>query len=73
MLWTRARWAENECSQKQATGNPVKIIAYADRANDRLKRKFYKLAFKGSHNVAATAVARELACFVWGMMTENIA
>jgi hypothetical protein len=22
-------------------------------------------------NVAKTAVARELACFLWGMMTEN--
>ena len=25
------------------------------------------------HNVATTAVARELACFMWGMMTDNIA
>jgi hypothetical protein len=24
-------------------------------------------------NVAVTAVARELACFIWGMMTDNIA
>jgi hypothetical protein len=23
-------------------------------------------------NVAVAAVARELACFVWGMMTDNI-
>ena len=22
-------------------------------------------------NVAKTAVARELACFIWGMMTDN--
>ncbi len=62
----------NTLKNKQQ-GNPAKVIAYADRANDRLKRKFFKLAFKGSHNVAATAVARELACFVWGMMTESIA
>ena len=26
-----------------------------------------------SHNVAKTAIARELACFMWGMMTDNIA
>jgi hypothetical protein len=24
-------------------------------------------------NVAVTAVARELACFIWGMITDNIA
>jgi hypothetical protein len=54
-------------------GNSTKVIAYADRANDRLRRKFYKLAFRSSRNVAATATARELACFIWGMMTENIA
>lgn len=24
-------------------------------------------------NVATTAIARELACFIWGMMTGNIA
>ena len=23
-------------------------------------------------NVAKTAIARELACFIWGMMTDNI-
>ena len=23
-------------------------------------------------NIAVAAIARELACFVWGMMTENI-
>ena len=54
-------------------GNDAAVIAYADRANERLKRKFKKLAFCRSHNVAATAVARELACFIWGMMTGNIA
>ena len=54
-------------------GNEAEVIAYADKANERLKRKFKKLAFCRPHNVAATAVARELACFIWGMMTGNIA
>jgi hypothetical protein len=32
------------------------------------------MVYRGKHkNVATTAVARELACFVWGMMTDNIA
>lgn len=61
--------------KKRQTGNPVEIIAYADRANERLRRRFYKLILKKNkkRNVAKTAVARELACFVWGMMTGNVA
>lgn len=55
-------------------GNPAEIIAYADKANERMKRKFYHMTLKlnKKHNVAVTAVARELACFVWGMMTEHV-
>ena len=53
-------------------GNPAKVIAYADKANERMQRKYYRIAFKSRHNIAKTAIARELACFVWGMMTGNI-
>ena len=54
-------------------GNPEDIIAYADRANTRLRSKYYRLTRHGKkRNVAVAAVARELACFVWGMMTDNI-
>ena len=54
-------------------GNDSKVIAYADRANERLKRKFYRINFRSKRNIAVVAVARELACFVWGMMTDNVA
>ena len=59
---------------KQA-GNSPQVIAYADKANERLRRRYYKMVIGKSkkHNVAKTAVARELACFIWGMMTDNIA
>lgn len=54
-------------------GTAAEIIAYADKANYRLRKKYYKMIFKQKkHNVAVTAIARELACFVWGMMTNNI-
>ena len=54
-------------------GNPARVIAYADRANERLRRKYYQMTHRGKHaNVAKTAIARELACFMWGMMTGNI-
>jgi len=54
-------------------GNEQKVVAYADRANERLKRKFYRIQFRSKRNIAVAAVARELACFVWGMMTGNVA
>ena len=56
-------------------GNSPQVIAYADKANERLRRRYYKMVLGKSkkHNVAKTAIARELACFMWGMMTEHIA
>ena len=54
-------------------GNSVEVIAYADKANARLRSKYYRLIRHGKkRNVAVAAVARELACFIWGMMTDNI-
>ena len=55
-------------------GQSAEIISYADKANTRLRSKYYKMIRHGKKkNVAVAAVARELACFVWGMMTGNIA
>jgi len=56
-------------------GNTPQVIAYADKANERLRRKFYRMTLKNNtnRNKAATAIARELACFMWGLMTDNIA
>ena len=55
-------------------GNPPEVIAYADKANERLRRKYYRMVLKNNkkHNIAKIAVARELACFMWGMMTGRI-
>ena len=54
-------------------GNKPEVIAYADIANTRLRRRYYRLIRNGKkRNVAVAAVARELACFIWGMMTGNI-
>lgn len=54
-------------------GNPPDVIAYADRANTRLRNKYYKMVLHRTKNanVAKTAIARELACFIWGMMTDH--
>lgn len=57
---------------RQAGQNP-QVIAYADRANERLRRKYYRMIRGGKkRNVAVAAVARELACFIWGMMAEHM-
>ena len=57
---------------QQAQVSP-QVAAYSDKANERLKRKYFRIALHSKHNIAKTAVARELACFIWGMMTENYA
>lgn len=61
--------------KRRQKGNPLEVIAYADKCNERLRRKFYRMTFQNNspRNVAATAIARELACFMWGLMTGNIA
>ena len=61
--------------KRRQSGNTPQIIAYADKANERLRRKFYRMTLKNGtkRNVAATAIARELSCFMWGLMTECVA
>lgn len=74
--YTRGRIGHKSVAlKKRQNGNTPEVIAYADKANERLRRKFYKMTLtnKIHRNVAATAIARELACFIWGLMTDNIA
>lgn len=61
-----------EVKQRQSKCSK-EVILYADKANERLRRKYHKMISKGKKfNVTKTAIARELACFIWGMMTDNI-
>ncbi len=61
---------ELRCRQSEQS---AEVIAYADKANTRLRSKYYKMIRHGKKkNVAVAAIARELACFIWGMMTGNI-
>lgn len=55
-------------------GQDAKFVAYAERCETRLRRKYNKmLARSKTKQVAITAVARELAGFIWGVMTEQVA
>lgn len=58
---------------RRQAGNTEATIAYADKANERLRKRYYRLVIHNRKcaNKANTAVARELACFIWGMMTGN--
>lgn len=65
--------AKSRALLERQEGNPEEIIAYADRANERLRRRYWKFYNRGvNRNKAVTAVARELACFIWGMMVGDI-
>ena len=57
---------------KRQQGNDPKVIAYANKGNERLKRKFRSIAAHKPKPLAVTATARELACFIWGMMTDHL-
>jgi transposase len=49
-------------------GRPAHEVAFAQRAQRRLHRRFEALAARKHRTVAATAVARELAGFVWALL-----
>lgn len=54
-------------------GNPAEVIAYADRGNIRMRSKYKRMIRREKkRNVAVAAIARELACYVWGIMTNHI-
>ena len=55
--------------RKRREGQPPEVIAMADIAQQRLHRRYWRLVQRGKPTtVAATAVARELAGFVWAAL-----
>ena len=54
-------------------GQPPEVVAYSWAAQCRLHGTYRRLAAKKGPNKAVVAVARELAGFVWGAMTDNMA
>lgn len=67
----RVGYKSKDLKSRQAKCD-AETIAYADKANERMRRRYYRLIQKGKNrNTAVAAVARELACFIWGMMTGH--
>ena len=82
----RARWILTEAAwnQLRRPGNcerlrkhwqeqPEAVVAIGRKAEKRLHEKFRKLLVRKDRNKAATAVARELAGFVWAMLRVEVA
>jgi len=68
----RYRGPASAALNERRKGESEIVIEYADRALRRLQTKHCRLVRKGKNPKAATAaVARELAGFIWGMMTER--
>jgi len=54
---------------KRRKGQPRWVIAIADRAQQRLHRRMWRLLGRGKpHNKVVVAVARELTGFIWAVM-----
>ena len=59
--------------RRRNQGQPPDVQAFAWHAQCRLTSKFRRLAARKERNVAVVAVARELAGFLWALMTDRIA
>lgn len=64
------RAGSNLILNRRRQGQPPGIVGIAIKAQHRLSKRFYRLSLRKTHNVAVTAVARELAGFVWALMKE---
>lgn len=56
--------------KKRQSGQPVEVVAHAWKAQHRLHKKFWRIALRKERCKAAVAVARELAGFIWALMTQ---
>lgn len=54
---------------KRRSGQPAEVIAVADRAQQRLFRRYWRLMHRGKPSPkAVVAVARELVGFIWAAL-----
>ncbi len=68
----RHRPSAGAALRKRREGQPAQVIAIADKAQQRLHRRYHRLVARGVlPNKALVAVARELAGFVWAAMNHQ--
>lgn len=69
----RGNGKKSKALKKRQEGQADDVVTYADKAVERLQKRFKRMILRGKpYNVAVTAVARELAGFIWGMETGRI-
>ena len=56
---------------ERQSGCSPEIIAYCDKANERMRKMYIDISLRKNRQIAAAAVARELSCFIWGLMTGH--
>lgn len=59
--------------KKRLEGQAPEVVAYSWAAQCRLSGTFRRVAARKGAHTAVVATARELAGYVWGLMTENLA
>lgn len=66
----RHRPAVSAHLRKRREGQPTAVIAIADRAQQRLYQRYYRLkeGHRKPHNVVVVAIARELVGFIWAVL-----
>jgi len=65
----RHRASAGKAIQKRRKGQPEAVVAIAEREDQRLNRKFRRMVDRYNKKpvIAAVAVARELAGFIWAI------
>ena len=58
---------------RRRSGQPPEVVSIAIKAQHRLSKRYWRLAARKHSNIAVTAVARELAGFVWAIMNAAAA
>jgi len=70
----RHPYAIGAALRKRREGQPAKVVAIADKAGQRLYRRFYRLGARGKPGCRiVVAVARELVGFLWSILYPRAA
>jgi transposase len=71
--WNQTHRPGSERLRKHWKSQPLELVAIGRKAEKRLHHKFWKIAMRKDRRTAATAVAREMAGFVWAILREPCA
>ena len=70
---TRYRPALSLSLRRRREGQPVRVIAIADRAQARLYRRFVRMTMRGKPSPkVVVAMARELVGYLWAVLYPGV-